>query len=314
LSIAKPQAAGLFDILSAGYSQVHQRLWVISIPLALNIYMWYGRPFVLRTADYQAVRGWFAALAGVQHGEVAGGWFLQNLLAEDLRLMLARLNLIPVLWPAASPDSSGVFEIGFDHPWLVLGSIMVINVPTLLLSSLFLILLNGAPLRQAPGLSLLRDSLRAAWYIFCLIAIAIGIGTVLAVPFVAISAIVIASMPATALPIVLIWHVSVLWMAIYLSFGPEAIVVGKIGPIRAIYNSISIVRRNLISTFVFLGIILLIGHGLNLAWIRLTDIAPWSTALALIGSAYISSGLCAARLEFYRDRLTRWRSTHSPAS
>ena len=97
------------------------------------------------------------------------------------------------------------------------------------------------------------------------------------------------------------------WVNIYIGFYREAIVIHDQGPLRAIYTSFNVVRRNFWGTLGFLALSLIISLGSGVIWYRLVG----STAgliVAMVGSAYIGSGLLAARMAFFRERLRRWQS------
>ena len=96
-----------------------------------------------------------------------------------------------------------------------------------------------------------------------------------------------------------------LWIGFYLFFVIDAIVISDVGPIRAIWNSINVVRRNLWSALGLVILINIIAMGLPYLWRALTA-TPWGTALGILGNAYVGSGLVAASLIFYRDRYRAW--------
>jgi hypothetical protein len=84
-------------------------------------------------------------------------------------------------------------------------------------------------------------------------------------------------------------------------------VVGEQGPLRAIYTSFNVVRRNFWGTLGFLVISLVISLGSGVIWHRLVG-TTIGLVVAIVGSAYIGSGLLAARMAFFRERLRRWQS------
>jgi hypothetical protein len=99
LTITKPQNATLIDSISEGYGAINRRLWLVLIPLALNLYLWFGaqlslaplitsiantlksvNPAIANQGDMPAVYDQFLATGGL-----------------DLRQQLAVLNYIPTL-------------------------------------------------------------------------------------------------------------------------------------------------------------------------------------------------------------------------
>jgi len=91
---------------------------------------------------------------------------------------------------------------------------------------------------------------------------------------------------------------------IYVGFANEAIVMSRVGPLRALRASFELVRRNLWGVVGFLLLSLLITRGTEVIWEMLGTSMIGGVAAAL-GSAYIGVGLAAARMAFYRERVRR---------
>lgn len=295
MSIAKPRNASLVDTISAGYRALHRRPWVIGIPAALSAYLWLGTPVGL---------GPLAAELRASLGELGGEReaLLEGIVASDVRLALAWLNFVPVLAPRRSAGEA----VALAGPLQLATALALINLLALLLSSYFLTLLSEAVsgARQAPLASLRRSVAVAGAIVRYLLALA-GVGLVLALPFLAISALVIAALPGATLAVLLGWYIALFWAYVYTGFAPEAILISRAGPLRAIYNSVHIVRRDMAGTLGLLLLSFVIVNGLGVIWQQVAA-TPAGLAVALLGSAYVGSGLSAARLEFYRERLARW--------
>ncbi|GAB4446080.1 MAG: hypothetical protein OHK0015_48990 [Chloroflexi bacterium OHK40] len=295
MSIAKPQNLSLIDTLSAGYRALHRRLWVVCIPAGLSTYLWLGAPVGLGAlaGELQPLVDAAGELIG---GEEAGSQALQGLLERDVRVALAWLNYIPVLAPEAARSPA----LGLGGPLQLLAAVVIINALALLASSLFLTILGDAVRGEllAP-LALLRRAGQVAAHIGLSLLALVGVVLVLALPFLAISAIVIAALPGAAMLVLLLWYIVLFWAYVYTGFAPEAILISRAGPLRAIYNSVHMVRRELGATLGLLLLSFVIVSGLGIIWQRLA-VSPGGLVLAILGSAYVGSGLSAARLEFYR--------------
>lgn len=301
MSIAKPRTASLVDTIGAGYRSLHRRLWVVSIPVAMSAYLWLGAPLVL-TPLAAAVQGRLqqvAAMLGSDAGAQAR--LVRNVLDADLRVALAWLNFVPVLTPA-----SAVAPISLAGPLALLVAAGLINVAALLISSVFLTLLAEAVRQEAPALRhSLQRALRVAGDIALYLLSIVGAGVLMALPLLAISALVVALIPVATLGVLLVWYIALFWAYVYTGFAPEAIVISRAGPLRAIASSVRIVRRDLAGTLGLLLVSFVISSGLAVIWRQLAQ-NPLGLAVAMFGSAYVGSGLSAARLEFYRERILRW--------
>lgn len=308
MSIAKPRNLAVIDTLSAGYGVLHRRLWLLALPVALSAYLWLGTPLALDTAG--ELRPAIAELLGGRGDEGAlGERWADQLLAGDARLSLAWLNLVPVLGPASQVTDEAIALRG---PLQLGAAALAINLLALLLSSLYLALLGeavrGEPIR--PGASLRRAGRVAMELLLALLAL-VGLGLLLALPLLAISAILIVALPGATLLVLLAWYVALFWAYVYTGFTPEAIALraaspglGRVGPLRAIAESVRLVRHDLAATLRMLLLSLLIASGLGIVWRQLAATPP-GLALAILGSAYVGSGLAAARLVFLRQRLAQ---------
>ncbi len=301
MSIAKPRNASLVDTISAGYRALHRRPGAIAIPAAVSAYLWLGPPLGLGPlAD--GLRDRLGALGGML-GSERDALLIESVLLSDVRLALAWLNFMPVLGP---PRGGASGAVGLAGPWQLAAAALLINLLALLLSSYFLTLLGEAVSgERRPPLWSARRALAVAGDIVRYLLALAAVGLVLALPFLAISAIVIATLPGATLAILLGWYIALFWAYVYTGFAPEAILISRSGPLRAIYHSVALVRRDLTGTLGLLLLSFVIASGLGVIWQRLAT-SPPGLALAILGSAYIGSGLSAARLEFYRERMARW--------
>jgi hypothetical protein len=300
LSIAKPRNVSLVDTLSAGYRTLNRRPMVLAIPAALSAYLWLGAPLSLGpVADelHLALSDVAGALGAEQ---AAREELVRGLLASDLRVALAWLNFVPVLAPRGDVVGAGV--IGLSGPLELIVALVLVNLLALLVSSFFLTTLGEALQGERGQIwARLRRSGRVARDI-CLALLALaGVGLILALPFLAISVIVIAILPGATLLVLLSWYIALFWAYVYTGFAPEAIALGRAGPLRALYKSVHVVRRDLGGTLGLLLLSFVIASGLGVVWRQLA-VSPPGLAIAILGSAYVGSGLAAARLQFYRDR------------
>jgi hypothetical protein len=91
---------------------------------------------------------------------------------------------------------------------------------------------------------------------------------------------------------------------IYLFFLTDAIVVSEVGPIRAAVSSARVVANNFWSSVGFIGLVYVISLGMQIIWSALAQ-NPIGTVIAIAGNAYIASGLAAASMLFYKNRVVR---------
>jgi len=101
----------------------------------------------------------------------------------------------------------------------------------------------------------------------------------------------------------LLLTVPLLVLYVYLALAPEAIAVSDVGPFRAIKLSVGVVRRNFWPTFGLIAATYLLNYGLHYGWALLTQQAA-GVPLAIVGNGFIATGLTAAAMFFYQERLS----------
>lgn len=327
MSITKPQNATLIDSISEGYAAINRRPWIVIIPILLNLYLWFGpqlslgplvsggvsmlkqlQPALSEQEDFQLVYDQLLATGGV-----------------DLRQQLALLNYVPTLhlYVVGSADASGglpavpevLRPIDTQRADTVevrtiggaLAVFLLINAAGLALSALFFGQVGAALRRDWSPLMALRRAPKIGLWMLAALAIVAGVGLALGLPLLFFVTLLLYLNQTLGLLTLFVFYWLGVWISIYIGFMREAIVVSGLGPLRAIYTSFNVVRRNLWATLGFLLLTLVIGLGSGVIWHMLVN----STAgliVAIVGSAYIGSGLIAARMAFYRERLRRWHS------
>ncbi|NJN15277.1 MAG: hypothetical protein HC822_02730 [Oscillochloris sp.] len=298
-----PQRQTLIEVIAAGYRSINRQPWLIGIPALLNLYLWWSAPLHIGSS-WPRLQSWLAAGARMISGDRRMQEALvQQIVGGDARLQFAWLNLVPVWAPGVGRTAHE-----FAGPWQLLAALLLINGITLFLSGLFLAQLAAAlqDNRLTP-VRLLKATLVVLRRILLALLALLGIGLLLALPFLAISLLLIAAVPGAALPVLIAWYIVLFWAYVYIGLTPEAIVLSQAGPLRAIYNSVNIVRRDLGGTLGLLFVSYVIANGLTVVWYRISD-GLAGLIIAIVGSAYIGSGLSAARLMFYQERLRHWRS------
>jgi hypothetical protein len=93
--------------------------------------------------------------------------------------------------------------------------------------------------------------------------------------------------------------------AIHLFFAVDAIFISRVGPLLAIQRSVGLVRRHLWPSVALILLSLLIWAGMTRVWDVLSTSLqfPYGIALSILGNAYVASGLIAAGMIFYTERV-----------
>ncbi|WP_298814621.1 hypothetical protein [Chloroflexus sp.] len=268
----------LIDILAAGYALIHRQPFILLFSIGLSAYLWLGSPITLLLPDLGA-QGIFGQWLGTLH-------------AIDARTLLVVANYIPLLTPGAEITTPPPQALP-DGVYLL--TVLILNGITLGLSGAFL-----ASLRQL----LQREQSRLATMLARSLSISLRLGGVLIIigsvlaPLAALS-ILLAILLPTAIPFLYTG-----WIALgvigFITFGftPEVITLHHHGPLAALRASWQFARRRWFSIATFLALCAVIEVGFAHLWRALAAQPGW-LAPAIVGNAYIGSGLRAARLQLY---------------
>lgn len=327
MTIPKPQNATLVDSISEGYAAINRRPWLVLVPLLLNVYLWFGAQVSMApliTSLTSTLKSLNPAAASQEEMQLVYDQFLATG-GIDLRQQLAVLNYIPTLrlYVVGGADSaagvpaipevlqlintqrSDTIQIASVGGALL--AFVIINVVALVLSAIFLGQVGAAVRRDwSPAVGLRRAS-KIGLALLGALAIILGVGLALGLPVLFfITLLLYLNQTLGVLALILVYWIAV-WVSIYIGFTAEAIVISGLGPLRAIYTSFNVVRRNIWGTLGFLALTLIIRLGSGVIWHALVN-STAGAIVAIVASAYIGSGLLAARMAFYRERLRRWQS------
>lgn len=294
----------IIDTLSEGFRIVTRRLWIIIVPVALDTFLWLGPKLSVAPVIRDALATIEEATRTMAPGDTSLATSFQTM-AEELQATIGQTNLFALLaWgrlgmPSVAslrpinPEVDRIIEVtgGLQMFGLQIALLLV----GLLLTCIFLSLLGREVRGEGVRLGSVAQSVPRYWLRLVAIVVPLGIGLVIAFSTVLMLG-----------PLAFIVFALVAWLLLYLSFVPQAITMAEESPLRALWLSFSIVRNNFWAT---IGLILLtnvIGSGLALLWHGVMN-TPSGVMIAILGNAYVGSGLTAALFIFYRDRVAMWR-------
>jgi hypothetical protein len=293
---------------------INRIAWVVLLPIALDLFLWLGPRISIEPVAKQ-IMTWYtqqtaAALAAGSSmplspdqmremvNEAASSFNFFSLLAMNIAGLPSYMVGQPLVRPAAA-------EIDSVLVLLALG--IVLALAGLLPSAAFLVAIGQRVLADGLDANALRRHTIRVW--LSLMALVVGgclLVLAVAVPVSAILGVVLMISSGVGAVLVLLAGalVQVAFFAaiIYLFFLTDAIVISNINPYRAAWRSIFLVSRSFWSSISFIMISYVILMGTQLIWSRMVtpQIGPLPGILA---NAYIASGLTAASMLFYKDRL-----------
>jgi hypothetical protein len=305
VTLARSQPRSLIETISAGYAVINQRWGLLVLPLALDLYFWLGARISF-APFFRLIRDWLAPLTLLPWLDpLQQEQLLVQIQNTDMRAAIAWLNFVPVLvpnLPGMASATVGPVRL-LANPLHIALAVLTFNLLALVISSVFLTALasgvQGEPYRpRRHALHTLSALLGLSGYALVLLAL----GVLLALPTLALLALLrevaVGLAPLAAGLALFAWF----WVYVFAGFAVEAIVLSGMGPVRGIFTSIQIVRHFFLKSLGLLLLTTLITVGLYAVWAMFATNGA-GLLLAMIGNAYIGSGLMAARQVFYRDRL-----------
>ena len=310
------QPTGVIETLSAGYAAVNHHLWVLALPILLDVFLWFG-PHV----SYSPLVGpavthateWTRQVALGPRRAPSNPDLLNSLQLDETRQWLIDradevngLELLawgPLALPTLAALPSPNEDLAFVSDWAdgVLLLVACVGV-SLLLGGWFYAGLAAASsgLHYGP-LATGRGTPRAIVDVLGLVGVVFGIALLLGLPvLLLIGFAALVSPPVAVLGTVLV-AAGLLFATVHLFFAVDAIFISQARPLAAIKRSVAVVRRQLRPSVALIVLTWLILAGMARVWDILASTlqSPYGVALGILGNAYIASGLIAAGMIFY---------------
>ncbi len=303
-----PGPPGVISTIAAGFDLITSHLWLILLPVLLDLLLWLGPRLGAATLMQQN-------LSLLADQEMFAAFVEQGVALAPRINMLTMLSFpvigVPALMtgptPERTPIPAAVLEVASMPTWSLL--FILLNVAGLLLAVLYYNLLahtlRGEPFDLA---AFARRLARSALKLFGLVLI-FGL-SLAAVGVVLLPVSLILALfglgPAT---LIFLSGAAAMWLAIYLSFSIHGIVLDDAGIFPAMLTSVRLVQTHIWPALLLLLGLILVGSGLNTLW-RQVDNGSWLTLVSLFGHGFISTALVMSTFVFYRARVPR---DHTPA-
>ncbi|MGN6697020.1 MAG: hypothetical protein ACTHMR_02595 [Thermomicrobiales bacterium] len=294
---------GVIDAIAEGCFAVARRPIVMAPVVALDLFYWLGARLTIAPLVEALIHSLQSSTGpGVDATTVDALRQYEQTSNLVTLLALGQKPLLPSLLPEqiARPWAQGVFDL--DRWWLLLPCIAGLALVGLLVLALPLAAL-GQVVREEPfsPLHIARQTPRIWLRMLGLLAVILAGLTIVGLPALIVMTL-LAVVGINPAPLLLLSVAPLAIIYVYLSLAPEAIAVSDVGPLRAIKLSASVVRRNFWGMLGLLAATLLIGYGFPYGWALLTKYVA-GVLLAIVGNGVLATGLLAAGMFYYRERL-----------
>jgi hypothetical protein len=321
---ADPRAAarptGLIDTLWSGFDLVHRYPWLLLLPIAVDVFLWLGP----QISAAPVLDSWTASAERPAVGDDLISRAVDGARDSIIELIrrsdaLKRYNLVSLIavpmigipsFRAGEPGEGTIVRVWSEGAATI--AVVAIIALGLALAALFYGLVGHVvregsfqPRRYLADAPAILGAVFALFGLLLVAALAIG------APIGAILAITNTVSPAVTGIVGPILVGVLLWAFIYLFFTTDALFVSRSRPISAVQNSILVVRTNFWTTLGFIALILIISGGFPYVWEQLaTNLRTPGIVLGILGHNYISSGLAAASMTYYKERFERMIASH----
>ncbi|HVC34600.1 MAG TPA: hypothetical protein VNL16_13905 [Chloroflexota bacterium] len=295
-------------------------LWVVALPILMDLFLWLG-PQLGAAPVFKQVGSWYTQMTEVyqnvaganvdastldQARQAIAGFETQSGHFNLLSLLVINIASVPSILPPAWVGAA-TFQIGSLVG--VIGVVLLTQVVGMLIGCIYLGVM-GQQIRD--GKFRLETLGRRVWFywlsVIGFILLAIGVGLVIIIPVTLAIGLIQLIAPGVG---VALWYaalaavqIAAILFMVYLFFLVDAIVVSEVGPVRAAARSARVVANNFWRTVGFIALIYVISLGTQEIWKALSS-NPAGIFIAIVGNAYIASGLTAASLLYYQSRVAR---------
>ena len=315
-----PPPPGVIGSLRDGFYTVSSHVWLILLPLLLDVVLWLGprlsvgellNPF-FRMA-FSQMRTTLTSASDVQRFTAYQSTFSEVVERFNLLSLLGRLQTFPVgvssllaqTLPKATPlGSQDVIQISSLPGSLLLG--FLFTIIGWVLGGLYFRWVSGIALGDASQTAMISFSwvitqtlLLSVLWVFALMMIVF--------PLMIVLTILTMFSPVLASGLLLVGLFFSFWLIVPLFFTPHGIFVRKQNAFSSIFTSWRMARFTLPTSGLFVLSVFLLSAGLNYLWSVPTD-DSWMLLVGIAGHAFITTALLAASFVYYRD-MNVWLQT-----
>ena len=308
-----PPPPGVMGSLKAGFDVVSSHVWLILLPLLLDVFLWLGPRFSVggllnpffRIVFNQA-RITLTSSSDLERFSEYQAAFSEVLERFNLLSLLSRLQAFPVgissllaqTMPVKTPlGSQDIVQITSLPAFLGLG--LLFTVIGWVVGGLYFRWVSGIVLSDANRVTMVRPSWAVIQTLILSVVWVIGLMMIL-IPTMLVLAFLTFLSPWLASGALLVGFFFSFWLIVPLFFTPHGIFVRRQNAFYSIFTSLRMARFTLPTSAMFVLCVFLLSTGMNYLWSVPTD-DSWMLLVGIAGHAFITTALLAASFVYYRD-------------
>jgi len=312
-----PPPPGVIGSLRAGFDAVASHVWLILVPLALDIVLWLGprlsvdgllRPFV-RYMFSQARRG--VAASEMNQFLEAQRIFLDGLQSFNLLSLAGKLRMFPIgissLLAQRMPVDTPLGEqsiVQISSLPLLLGVAFILTVIGWVGGGLYFRWVSGTALGlEETGISLLRAIIQTlilsvCWFIGLMVVV---------VPIMFVLTLLALISPVLVNVAIFVILLLAFWLVVPLFFMPHGIFARRQNAFISAVTSLRMARFTFPTSGMFVISAVILSQGLTYLW-SVPPSDSWMTLVGIAGHAFITTAVLASSFVYYRD-MNIWLQT-----
>ncbi|HZJ21816.1 MAG TPA: hypothetical protein VFD54_00820 [Anaerolineales bacterium] len=312
-----PPPPGVIGSLRAGFDAVASHVWLILVPLALDIVLWLGprlsvdgllRPFV-RYMFSQARRG--VAASEMNQFLEAQRIFLDGLQSFNLLSLAGKLRMFPIgissLLAQRMPVDTPLGEqsiVQISSLPLLLGVAFMLTLIGWVGGGLYFRWVSGTALGlEETGISSLRAIvqtliLSVCWFIGLMVVV---------VPIMFVLTLLALISPVLVNVAIFVILLLAFWLVVPLFFMPHGIFARRQNAFISAVTSLRMARFTFPTSGMFVISAVILSQGLTYLW-SVPPSDSWMTLVGIAGHAFITTAVLASSFVYYRD-MNIWLQT-----
>lgn len=308
-----PPPPGVMSSLRAGFDTVSSHVWLILLPLLLDLLLWFGPrlsvdqllgPFfrlvfnqmritLTSSSDVQRFMAYQAALS-----EVVERFNLLSLFGRLQAFPVGVSSLLAQTMPIKTPFGSQAVVQVTSVPGL-LGLAFLFTVVGWVAGGLYFRWVSGIALGNANRITMISLSWAILQTLILSVIWVVGL-LLIFIPAMFILTFLTLFSPLLASAVLLIALFFSFWLIVPLFFTPHGIFVRRQNAFYSIFTSLKMARFTLPTSGLFVLCVFLLTTGMNYLWSVPTD-DSWMLLVGIAGHAFITTALLAASFVYYRD-------------
>jgi len=315
-----PPPPGVMGSLRAGFDTVSSHVWLILLPVLLDVFLWLGpRLSVERLVGpffqlmFAQARTTLTSSDDLQRFSDYQAVFSELLERFNILSLLGKLQIFPVgissllsqTMPVETPlGSQTVVQISSIPALLGLG--FLVTVIGWVVGGLYFRWVSGIALGEASRGTMISLSWAVIQTLILSVIWVIGLMAII-LPMMAVLTVLTLLSPVLASGVFLVILLFSFWLIVPLFFTPHGIFVRRQNAFYSIFTSLKMARFTLPTSGLFVLCVFLLSTGLTYLWSVPTD-NSWMLLVGIAGHAFIRTALLAASFVYYRD-MNVWLQT-----